>query len=90
MNDAERQARIDAFGARLAGLSFARPGAAAARLRRREKIETLAESGATEGEREAARAALHRLEHPSTQAHDATEQGRYYARDTLAHGGDDG
>lgn len=54
-----------------------------ASTRRREAIQALIDRGATEGEREAAKSALHRLEHPSAQAHNLTEQGSYYARDTL-------
>jgi hypothetical protein len=57
--------------------------------RRREAIQALIDRGATEGERSAAQAAMYRLDHPSTLAHDATERGSYYARDTLAHGGDE-
>jgi hypothetical protein len=57
--------------------------------RRREAIQALIDRGATEGERAAAQAAMYRLDHPSTLAHDATERGSYYARDTLAGSSDE-
>lgn len=93
--EAEAQAGVDAFDRSYFETYGRYPeesplfGTTPTSTRRRDAIQALIDRGATEGERAAAQAAMLRLDNPSTQAHAATEQGSYYARDTLAGSADE-